>query len=102
MCTSTAVITSSFAFLLSCKAPVFVLHFSLAAFLQHLEDTLSGARIGRRSGENGITQMVHAGGAVVRPGDLHCDRTEGSRGIARAEDVFLSETVPFDGRKDSH
>lgn len=46
--------------------------------------------------------MVHAGGAVVRPGDLHCDRTEGSRGIARAEDVFLSETVPFDGRKDSH
>lgn len=51
----------SFAFLLSCKAPVLVVHFSLAAFLQHLEDTLSGARIGRRSGENGITQMVHAG-----------------------------------------
>lgn len=50
----------SFAFLLSCKAPVLVVHFSLAAFLQHLEDTLSGARIGRRSGENGITQMVHA------------------------------------------
>lgn len=46
--------------------------------------------------------MIHTGGAVVGPGNLHCDRTEGSRGIARAEDVFLSEAIPLDRRKDSH
>lgn len=48
----------SFAFLLSCVASVLILHFSLAAFLQHLEDTFPGAGVHRGPGEPCTTQMV--------------------------------------------
>lgn len=100
MCTSTAVIASSFAFLLGYEAPVLILHFSLAAFLQHPEDTFSGAGVRRGSWEPGATQMLKTGGAVVGPGDLHSDRTEGGRGVTRAENVFLPEAIPLDRRQD--
>lgn len=35
---------------------------------------------------------------VVRPGDLHSNRAEDSRGVAGTEDVFLPEAIPFDRR----
>ncbi|CAG5870666.1 unnamed protein product [Menidia menidia] len=50
--------------------------------------------------------MAHSeqrpGAAVVRPGNLHCDRAVGSRGIAGAQDVLLSEAVPPDRRQEPH
>lgn len=49
----------SFASLLSGEASVLILHFSLAAFLQHLEDTFSGAGVHRGPGEPCTTEMVH-------------------------------------------
>lgn len=103
MCTSTAVVTPSLASLLSCEASVLILHFSLAAFLQHFEDTLSGAGVRRGPGEPRITQVVEARGAVVvGPGDLHSDRAEDSRGVTGTEYVFLPEAIPLDRRQDSH
>lgn len=39
---------------------------------------------------------------VVRPGNLHCDRTEGSWGVPGTEDIFLPEAVPFDRRQNTY
>lgn len=102
MSASTAVVTPSFAFLLGYEAPVLVLHFSLAAFLQHPEDVFSGAGVCRSPGQPRTAQMVQTGAAVLRSGDLHGDGAEGRRGVPRTEDAFLPEAVPSDGRQDSH
>lgn len=53
------ILVPSFASLLSGEASVLILHFSLAAFLQHLEDTFSGAGVHMGPGETCTTQMVH-------------------------------------------
>lgn len=49
----------SFASLLSGEDSVFVLHFSLAAFFQDLEDTFSRAGVHGSPGKLCTTQMVH-------------------------------------------
>lgn len=53
------ILVPPFASLLSGEASVLILHFSLATFFQHLEDTFSGAGVHGGPGENCTTQVVH-------------------------------------------
>lgn len=39
---------------------------------------------------------------MIWPSDLHCDWTVDCRGVARAENVLLSEAVPLGRGQDAH
>lgn len=104
--TPATLITCSSAFLLRHEASIFALvihlYLTLATFLQHFENTFSGARIDHSSREARATQLLKTGNFLFWSRNPHRDVTPRTLSVSRTEDTFLLEAVPLDRGQDSH